>query len=185
MWSLFILSSQCEVGKMATVQNTTCTGCLKCAVNFDTIGNLFPSVAFSKGMKHAAKIRLDNVTVRIFRSGKMVSTGAKDADIAKNVMKKIASKFESDVLDFKLCNIVANAKLPFHLDLNAVRAACYRNSFYEPEIFCGLKLRLEIDVTVLVFHTGSIVLTGAKTFEQIDDAYICAYEILRPHAKKT
>jgi len=56
---------------------------------------------------------------------------------------------------------------------------------YEPEIFPGLIYRiLDLSVVVLIFVSGKIVLTGARTREDIYNAYKKIYPSLRMFAKK-
>lgn len=52
-------------------------------------------------------------------------------------------------------------------------------------MFPGLIYRvLKFKIVVLVFVSGKIVLTGAKTKEAIKDAYGAIYPILREYHKK-
>lgn len=56
---------------------------------------------------------------------------------------------------------------------------------YEPEIFPGLIYRiLTLKVVVLIFVSGKIVLTGARTWEDIYNAYKEIYPVLKQYAKK-
>jgi len=56
---------------------------------------------------------------------------------------------------------------------------------YNPETFPGLIFRMfEPKVVLLIFTSGKIVLTGAKTREEINNAYIGIHGVLRLHKKK-
>jgi len=64
-------------------------------------------------------------------------------------------------------NIVASANLGRELDLNYL-AVNLNSAEYEPQNFPGLIIRLkESKTTALIFHSGKIVCTGAKTLEQV------------------
>lgn len=56
---------------------------------------------------------------------------------------------------------------------------------YHPDTFPGLIFRLvKPKVVLLIFTSGKIVLTGAKTRQQIETAYDNIYNTLRAHEKK-
>ena len=65
--------------------------------------------------------------------------------------------------DIKIQNIVASANLQSTLNLEAV-ALELENTEYEPEQFPGLVYRLsDPKVVLLLFGSGKVVCTGAKT----------------------
>ena len=69
-------------------------------------------------------------------------------------------KFEVEI---KVQNVVASAKLGHSIDLGAVVKA-YPEVQYMPEIFPGIVFRLKRPQTAtLIFRTGGIVCTGAKS----------------------
>lgn len=71
--------------------------------------------------------------------------------------------------EIKVQNIVASANLMKTLNLEAV-ALDLENTEYEPEQFPGLVYRLgEPKVVLLLFGSGKVVCTGAKT---ISDAQL-------------
>ena len=58
-------------------------------------------------------------------------------------------------------------------------------STYEPEVFPGLIFRMEQPkVVMLIFTSGKIVLTGAKTREDIEIAYERIHPTLKLHEAK-
>ena len=55
---------------------------------------------------------------------------------------------------------------------------------YDPEIFPGLIYRImNPKVVILIFVSGKIVLTGAKTRSEIIQAYNYIYPVLKSHKK--
>jgi len=106
----------------------------------------------------------------IFRSGKIVCTGAKSID---DVYKGLENVFQSlrnigiDVKgtpEIKVQNIVASGDLHAALNLNAIAIGLgLENIEYEPEQFPGLVYRLsDPKVVVLLFGTGKLVVTGGR-----------------------
>ena len=59
------------------------------------------------------------------------------------------------------------------------------NTSYEPELFPGLIYRMrQPKVCILIFVSGKIVLTGAKTKNQIDQAFQLIWPILQKFKKQ-
>lgn len=71
----------------------------------------------------------------------------------------------------KIVNLVAMIDAGFPIRLEALAREHHLFSNYAPEIFSGLVYRLlEPKLVFLVFVSGKIVLTGAKTRSDIDSA---------------
>jgi transcription initiation factor TFIID TATA-box-binding protein len=76
-------------------------------------------------------------------------------------------------------NIVASAKLDGNLNLNTI-AFKLENSEYEPEQFPGLVYRMtDPKVAFLLFGSGKIVCTGARSIEDVKTAVIKVYKKLK------
>ena len=105
----------------------------------------------------------------IFRSGKVVCTGAKcreDVNLEKaDVHITIEPKIEVQ-------NIVASSDLEQEINLNTVAITLGLEKVeYEPEQFPGLVYRLDDPkVVVLLFGSGKMVCTGAKVPEDVTRA---------------
>ena len=115
-------------------------------------------------------------TILIFSTGKMVVTGLVQASDAKPVvdhvislLKKVKIRIESEP-KITVQNIVASGDLHASIDLNEA-AVVMENAMYEPEVFPGLIYRMQDPKTVfLIFSTGRIVCTGAKSKEMAGEA---------------
>ncbi|PKK85917.1 MAG: TATA-box-binding protein [Thermoplasmata archaeon HGW-Thermoplasmata-1] len=115
----------------------------------------------------------------LFRSGKVVCTGAKSIDFVgvaiDNVRKTLeAAGFGGIYVDPKIVvqNIVATSDLKAELNLNAVAIGLGLDRVeYEPEQFPGLVYRLsDPKVVVLIFGSGKLVCTGARKPEDASRA---------------
>jgi transcription initiation factor TFIID TATA-box-binding protein len=114
----------------------------------------------------------------IFRSGKIVCTGAKSTDAVHeslNIVFDELRKLEIPVDDdpeITVQNIVTSADLGESLNLNAIAIGLgLENIEYEPEQFPGLVYRLEEpDVVALLFGSGKLVITGGKTPDDAAEA---------------
>ena len=75
-------------------------------------------------------------------------------------------------LDSAVQNIVSSADLRERLNLNAIAIGLGLESVeYEPEQFPGLVYRLnDPDVVALLFGSGKMVITGAKSHDEAETA---------------
>ena len=114
----------------------------------------------------------------IFRSGKIVCTGAKSIDDAYKGLENVFQSLRNIGIDIKgtpeikVQNIVASADLHSVLNLNAIAVGLgLEHIEYEPEQFPGLVYRLsEPKVVVLLFGSGKLVVTGGRKPEDAADA---------------
>ncbi len=106
----------------------------------------------------------------IFRSGKIVCTGASSTDAVEASLEIVFEKLRalqiqiSDSPEITVQNIVTSADLGVELNLNAIAIGFgLENIEYEPEQFPGLVYRLEDpEVVALLFGSGKVVITGGK-----------------------
>ena len=81
--------------------------------------------------------------------------------------------------DFKIQNMVANCDVKFPIKLEDLQFRRKIFASYEPELFPGLVFRmLEPKVVLLIFVSGKVVLTGAKTRDDIHTAFNNIYPVL-------
>lgn len=107
----------------------------------------------------------------LFNSGKVVCTGCKSIENAKNAFDKLYRKLIELGVDVQssyevsVQNIVASAEVGNFLNLNAVALGFgMENVEYEPEQFPGLVYRMDIPkVVILLFGSGKLVITGGRS----------------------
>lgn len=120
----------------------------------------------------------------IFGSGKIVCTGAKSIEEAKIAIEKIVEKIKEAGINITkkpeviVQNVVATANLNAELNLDAI-AIGLDNTEYEPEQFPGLVYRMQDPkVVLLLFGSGKIVCTGAKSVKDAERAADNVYKKL-------
>ncbi len=114
----------------------------------------------------------------LFRSGKVVCTGAKSLEQVEIAIKKVAKQIEKAGIKLKMQpkpdvqNIVASSDLGQEINLNAIAISLgLERVEYEPEQFPGLVYRIDVPkVVVLLFGSGKLVCTGAKKEEDVEAA---------------
>ncbi|KAI1719342.1 transcription factor TFIID (or TATA-binding protein, TBP) domain-containing protein [Ditylenchus destructor] len=135
------------------------------------------------------RIREPRTTALIFSSGKMVITGAKSEESCRLSARKYARivqklGFTVKFMDFKLQNIVGSVDVRFAIHLEALFVTHNQFSTYEPELFPGLIYRMvNPRVVLLIFVSGKIVITGAKTRENVYEAFRQIYPVIKSFKK--
>merc|ERR1712070_588167 len=94
------------------------------------------------------RIREPKTTALIFKSGKMVVTGAKSEEQARNAARKYARiiqklDFPARFTEFEIQNIVASCDVKFPIRLEGLAYKHSHYSSYEPELFPGLIYRMQ------------------------------------------
>src|SRR2546423_2371942 len=124
------------------------------------------------------RIKEPKTAILLFRSGKVVCTGAKSLENVKTAIDLVAKQIEAAGIPIKknpeieVQNIVATSDLGAPLDLNAVAITLGPGAVeYEPEQFPGLVYRIdEPKVVLLMFGSGKVVCTGARKPLDIEQA---------------
>ncbi len=114
----------------------------------------------------------------IFRSGKIVCTGAQSVEDAHAGLDKVFDELRNlgipidGTPEITVQNIVTSADIGERLNLNAIAIGLgLENVEYEPEQFPGLVYRLdEPDVVALLFGSGKLVVTGGSKPDDARDA---------------
>jgi transcription initiation factor TFIID TATA-box-binding protein len=131
------------------------------------------------------RLREPRATALIFASGKMCVTGTKSSHNASLASKKFAIIIEKvgfktqPMIDFKVQNIVGTTDVGFPIRLEGLVYAHSTFASYEPELFPGLIYRLVSPrVVFLIFVSGKVVITGAKTEKDMSAAFTKMYPVL-------
>lgn len=110
----------------------------------------------------------------IFNSGKIVCTGTKSPEEARNAIDKLVLTIQTlgvtvgEIKDIKIQNIVASANMDAKLNLNKI-AVELEGTEYDPEQFPGLIYRLdEPQVVFLLFTSGKVICTGGKSQKELN-----------------
>ncbi|NPD88387.1 MAG: TATA-box-binding protein [Asgard group archaeon] len=131
------------------------------------------------------KIKKPKISSLVFSSGKLVLTGAKSTQMVHEgvqqmikILRTVGTKITEEP-EIIVQNIVASGHFN-HRTINLELAALWlEHSMYEPEQFPGLIYRLAEPKTVLLlFQSGNLVCTGAKTEEQVRQAVENTYNTL-------
>jgi len=121
------------------------------------------------------RIKEPKTALLVFRSGKVVCTGAKSLEEVRTAITQLVKQIEAagvpvtEKPESIIQNIVASADLGGVLDLNVIAISLSENVEYEPEQFPGLVYRIDKPkVVVLLFGSGKMVCTGARRTEDVE-----------------
>lgn len=120
----------------------------------------------------------------------MIVTGAKSMEDSTNAAKKYTAiiqkvGFPAKFNDFRVQNMTATCDVGFPIRLEGFIYAHSANATYEPELFPGLVYRMtDPKVVLLIFVSGKVVITGAKTAEALSSAIENIFDHLLEFRKK-
>ncbi|XP_076021386.1 TATA-box-binding protein-like [Genypterus blacodes] len=166
-------------GLVPQLQNIVSTVNLGCQLELKTIARRGRNVEYNPRRFAALTMRMrkPRTTALIFSSGKIVCTGAMSEEQSKLAARRYARMvqklgFPAKFLDFKIQNIVGSCDMKFSIQLDGLSLANQQTCSYEPELFPGLIYRMvQPKIVLLIFASGKVVLTGAKTRSEINDAF--------------
>jgi transcription initiation factor TFIID TATA-box-binding protein len=168
------------------IQNVVATGTMDQKVDLNAVVKGYPGVEYRPEQFPGLVFRLKRpkTATLIFSSGKMVCTGARSGKESRRAIMQVVKELKKGGLiilgkpDVKVVNVVASAVLGGKVDLEKTVVAV-RRTMYEPEQFPGLIYRMdEPRVVILVFASGSLVVTGAKKEQDVYDAVHRLHEML-------
>jgi len=158
-----------------SIVNVVASATIDQRLDLEDITKKFPDVEWNPTLFPGAVFRLKNpkTATLLFRTGKMVCTGAKSEELARTAVKTVVQKLRKGKIKIKneatvtIQNIVSSISLGGRVQLEEAARRLPR-SMYEPEQFPGLIHRmLDPKTVILIFTSGKLVCTGAKTEKDV------------------
>jgi transcription initiation factor TFIID TATA-box-binding protein len=164
-----------DVRDSIRIENVVASATLDQKIDLDAVVKGNPGVEYDPatfpGLVY--KIKRPRTSILIFRTGKMVCTGAKSSKEANKAIKKVVREMKKSGIIIpgkpktKIVNMVASGNLGGLIDLERSAYSLGR-TMYEPEQFPGLIYRVDNPkVVFLIFASGKIVCTGAIKEEDV------------------
>ena len=160
---------------LISIVNVVASATIDQKLDLKDITKKFPEVEWNPDLFPGAVFRLKKpkTATLLFGSGKMVCTGSKSEDMARDAVKKVVQELRKGKIKIKkeatvtIQNIVSSINLGGKVYLEQAARTLPR-SMYEPEQFPGLIHRMVDPKTViLVFSSGKLVCAGAKNEEDV------------------
>lgn len=176
-----------------TLQNVVATVNLGVPIDLESLSQKYRIAEYNPRRFQAVimRIREPRTTALIFRTGKMIVTGAKsivDSEIASKKYTAIVQKagFAARYESYTIQNMTGCFDSGFPISLEGLLYADTKFCTYEPELFPGLVYRMPSPkVCFLVFVSGKVVITGAKSKENLENAMANLYPRLLEFRKRT
>lgn len=165
------------VGKYK-IQNLVATTSLEVNIPLLKLAKINPNTEYNPEQFPGLILRIlePKSAVLVFRSGKLVCTGAKNLKQVKKVIDQVIKELKKIGIKVKVKpklevqNIVASGYINVKLNLNKL-ALTLENTEYEPEQFPGLVYKIfDPYSTFLLFSNGRLVCTGTKSKEMLKKA---------------
>ncbi len=163
-------------GSTIKIENVVASSTLGVDIDLEKVAVSLKNIEYEPEQFPGLVFHLDKpkTAALIFGSGKIVCTGAKSIDEVHKAIKATVQKIRETGIHVpenppvKVQNIVASGNLNAELNLDAIAVALERTE-YEPEQFPGLVYRMtDPKVVVLLFGSGKMVCTGAKSPEDAE-----------------
>jgi transcription initiation factor TFIID TATA-box-binding protein len=171
------------------IVNVVASASLDQKINLIDIMKVFRNVEYRPKQFPGLVFRLKRpkTATLIFGSGKMVCTGSKSEKQARSAVNKVVRELKNNGIvilgkpKIVIQNMVASANLHGSIDLETA-ADILDNVMYEPEQFPGLIYRMSDPKTVLLlFASGKLVCTGAKSEEMVYESVGKIYAVLKDY----
>ncbi|KAH8740791.1 TATA-binding protein [Cryptosporidium ryanae] len=178
------------------IQNIIASVHLKCELDLRLIAISARNAEYNPKKVNAVVMRLrePKCTGLLFRSGRLMITGARMEDDAKLGGKKMAKICQKSgfprvkFANFKMENIIATADCKFPIRLEGLAYDHRDFCNYEPELFPGLVYRYHPDnsptkAVLLLFVSGKVIVTGCKNYKEICTVFDNIYPVLCQYKK--
>lgn len=172
-----------------TIQNVVASASLGTELDLNTLALHLDGAEYDPKVFPGLVYRLKDpkTATLLFRSGKLVCTGAKTHDQVRRSIELVVANIRKAGIEiakapvFEVQNIVASADLGQPVNLTSVVISLgLERVEYEPEVFPGLVYRMtEPKVVILLFGSGRLVCTGARQPSDVEEAVVKITEELR------
>ena len=164
-------------------------------LQLDRLKQIFRFSSFNRRKFAAVTLRLvrPNCTILLFTSGKLVITGSKSSAEAllavyriRRLLREACVGQQFLTTSFEIQNVVSHCELTVEdgeiLDIEALYERHHIYSTYQPHIFPGLIFRYpSLKVVALMFFSGKVVLTGARSLDDIDHGWDVIYGLVKAY----
>ncbi|KAH0791669.1 TATA-box-binding protein [Histomonas meleagridis] len=124
------------------------------------------------------RITTPKATAMVFQVGKVNIVGTREKEVAYQAAKKFCRilrkvGYNCRIEEFNVTNLVATIACNFRIRLQEIanHPGHRQLARYNPETFPGIIYRIpDPKVTLLIFESGKIIMTGAKSYEDLQRA---------------
>ncbi|MEM3574348.1 MAG: TATA-box-binding protein [Candidatus Bathyarchaeia archaeon] len=160
------------------IENVVASAELGQGIDLASIAKALPSAEYKPAIFPGLIFHLKRprTTALIFRSGKVICTGAKSERQVRLAMDAVVEELKKSGIVILgrpkavIRNVVASCRLGVRLDLEKA-ARSLGGAIYEPKRFPGLVYRAKASgIALLIFRNGKVICAGGKGESDIQDA---------------
>jgi len=175
------------------IANIVVTTYLSDVFDLDYIAYNLPGSDYNPAVFPGITYVIDNPrsAVLILRNGRVAVTGTKKMEEAQAALEYVveilnnigvAAYYNTDI---KVLNIVGYANIDEEIDLHSLfKVLNTPKAEFDPEKFPGIIYHMGDGIDMLIFHSGKIVFTGAKSMEAFDAAFEMGVELVKSKLKE-
>ena len=162
------------------IENIVAYAQISDVLDIKLISEKIPQTSYNPKEFDGISIKYDmpKTAVLVISNGKIVCTGAKNLQDVESAIKKTVKKIKDigfDIIkgyEIKFENVIATADFNKEMHLSSIsNALVLQKVEYKPEQFLGLIYKVEeLCADVLLFSSGKVVCTGAKSIENATSA---------------
>lgn len=167
--------------ELPTIENVVASSSIETELDVEEVASDLQYAEFNPNSTFPGLLyRISNpkAVCLLFRSGKVVCTGASSIETANEAISRLFNSLSDLGIetptfpDITVQNIVSSGDLGCTLNLPAAAIGFgLENVEYEPEQFPGLIYRSgELNVVVLLFSSGKVVVTGGTSESDAEEA---------------
>ena len=161
------------------IKETLCSANLGCKLNLKLISKKYNIAEYNPRRFNSLILRTKNPKsiCLIFSNGKILCTGTKSSENCKKSILKYSQfliniGYPIIINNFTVENIVAYFKFEYDLNIEKINENYKNECKYIPELFSGLIFKKKkSNIIFLIFTSGIIIITGAKSRKEIIDSY--------------
>lgn len=147
-----------------------------------------------KSFYNCITFNINNLAIKIFSNGNIHITGLSDIDNSINLVEKLLKELniEASIVDFDIQLINTNYKINNNINLNILKEEINKlsnNAFasYDLERHMSVKIKFKVEernTTIMVFYTGSILISGIKKPIELLKSFNFINNFLNKHSDK-
>jgi transcription initiation factor TFIID TATA-box-binding protein len=162
------------------IENVVAKADTRTKINLRELAGQFDNIEYEPARFPGLIMHLNDLSGALifFQNGKIILTGMQDVEVVSRILKSVIQKLKDRGFEFlqqpevDIQNIVASSELHKILNLNAIAITLgQENVEYNPEKFEGLLYRVgNTSIETVVFKSGKIICTGAKSLDEVEVA---------------
>jgi len=173
-----------------SIQNIVATTDLNCTLDLDFLSFSLPNYTYNQARFNGASYKLTDpkCCFQLFRTGKVVCLGSKSTEELLHNIRRLRRKLAEleyvvDIRNISIVNVVGSFNFGCQIDITGFTKEHRPHATYEPEIYPAAIYKKDDTPKLLIFHTGKLIIPGAKSIKALHDYFNVAHCMILPYLK--